>query len=80
MGWGGEAKTYLEVGTKLFELCIIKLPIIVCDDGVGDAEATYDILPDKRLDASCNDGPMRSSPHWSNGQGLTMAVNESAGS
>ncbi|KAI5356457.1 hypothetical protein L3X38_009353 [Prunus dulcis] len=68
MGWGGEAKTNLEVRTKLFEFCIVKLPAIVCDDGVADVEATYGI------------DPMTSSPHWANGQGLTMAVNGSAGS
>ncbi|KAI5342783.1 hypothetical protein L3X38_010659 [Prunus dulcis] len=41
MGWGGEAKTDLEVRTKLFEFGIVKLPAIVYDDGVADAEATY---------------------------------------
>ncbi|BBN67213.1 hypothetical protein Prudu_11S000200, partial [Prunus dulcis] len=55
MGWKGEAKANLEVRTKLFEFCIVKLPAIVCDDGVGDVEATYDILPHKGFDAGCSD-------------------------
>ncbi|CAL2270988.1 unnamed protein product [Prunus armeniaca] len=56
MGWGGEAKTYLEVGTKLLELCIVKLPAVVCDNGLEDAEKIYNILSYKRFDASCSDG------------------------
>ncbi|KAI5313234.1 hypothetical protein L3X38_042408 [Prunus dulcis] len=51
MGWGGEAQMNLEVRTKLFEFSIVKLPAIVCDDGVGDAEATYNTLPHKGFDA-----------------------------
>ncbi|KAI5338523.1 hypothetical protein L3X38_017794 [Prunus dulcis] len=56
MSRGGEAKTDLEVGAKLFEFCIVKLPAVVCDDGIGDAEATNNILPDKCFDAGCSDG------------------------
>ncbi|KAI5313597.1 hypothetical protein L3X38_042773 [Prunus dulcis] len=63
MGWGGEAQTNLEVRTKLFEFGIVKLPAIVCDDGVGDAEATYNTLPHKGFDASRSDG----------GQGLGLS-------
>ncbi|KAI5334970.1 hypothetical protein L3X38_025103 [Prunus dulcis] len=52
VGWGGETKTYLEVGAKLFKFGIVELPTIVYDNGMGDAKATYDILPDECLDAS----------------------------
>ncbi|KAI5335040.1 hypothetical protein L3X38_025173 [Prunus dulcis] len=56
VGWGGKAKTYLKVRTQLFKFFIVKLPGIVCDDSVGDAKATYNILPDECFDASCGDG------------------------
>ncbi|KAI5324307.1 hypothetical protein L3X38_033380 [Prunus dulcis] len=56
MGWGGEAKTDLEVRTELFEFGTVKLHAIVSDDGVGDAEATYDIFPYKGFDAGRSDG------------------------
>ncbi|KAI5323173.1 hypothetical protein L3X38_032245 [Prunus dulcis] len=63
MGWGGETQTNLEVRTKLFKFGIVKLSAIVCDDGVGDAEATYNTLPHKGFDASRSDG----------GQGLGLS-------
>ena len=39
----------------MFEFGIVKLPAIVSDDGVGDAEATYNVLPHERFDASRGD-------------------------
>ncbi|KAI5347948.1 hypothetical protein L3X38_000835 [Prunus dulcis] len=42
---------------------IVKLPAIVGVDGVGDAEATYNVLPHKRFDASRSDS----------GQGLGLS-------
>ncbi|CAL8991532.1 unnamed protein product [Prunus brigantina] len=52
MGRRSKAKTDLEVGAKLLEFGIIKLPTVVCDNGLGYAEATYDILSNESFNVS----------------------------
>lgn len=38
--WRGETKTNLEVGAKLLEFYVVKLPIVVCYNCMGYTEAT----------------------------------------
>lgn len=56
MRQGSDTKTDLEVGAKLLEFGIIKLPTIVCDNCLWYAKATDDVLSNECLNASCYDG------------------------
>ena len=47
MCWGTKLQVYPQVLTKFSEVVIVKLPPIVCNDGIGDPVSADDILPNK---------------------------------